>query len=189
MSRIPYLHYEELGPDGRAVWQSVTGTRGSDVVSAEGGLVGPFNAWVHAPSIGGPAVELGAAIRFRSSLDPGLRELAILTVGARWHAEFEWWAHSRIALAQGVAPSVIDAIAADHEPEFTTDAERVVFTLVKGLVEDGKVQHQTMASAVAELGTAAAVELVTLCGYYTMVSFVLNAFEVPLPPDVRPRWS
>jgi hypothetical protein len=30
------------------------------------------------------------------------------------------------------------------------------------------------------------VELVSLCGYYTLISFLLNAFTVPLPPDALP---
>jgi len=39
-------------------------------------------------------------------------------------------------------------------------------------------------------GTASSmVELVSLCGYYTLVSFLLNAFAVPLPPDATPMWA
>lgn len=44
-------------------------------------------------------------------------------------------------------------------------------------------------SACAVLGDAGMVELVSLCGYYTQVSFLLNAFTVPLPPDALPMWA
>ncbi len=33
------------------------------------------------------------------------------------------------------------------------------------------------------------VELVALCGYYTLMSFLLNAFDVPLPPGVQAMWG
>jgi hypothetical protein len=33
------------------------------------------------------------------------------------------------------------------------------------------------------------VDLVALCGYYTLVSFTLNAFAVPLPPGAEPVWD
>ena len=33
------------------------------------------------------------------------------------------------------------------------------------------------------------VELVSLCGYYTLISFLLNAFAVPLPPGASPAWA
>ncbi len=32
------------------------------------------------------------------------------------------------------------------------------------------------------------VELVTLCGYYTLISFTLDAFDVPLPLGAKARW-
>jgi hypothetical protein len=30
---------------------------------------------------------------------------------------------------------------------------------------------------------------VSLCGYYTLISFLLNAFTVALPPDALPMWA
>ena len=39
------------------------------------------------------------------------------------------------------------------------------------------------------LGDRGIVELVTLCGYYTLVSFTLNAFDVALPPGETPVWG
>jgi hypothetical protein len=38
-------------------------------------------------------------------------------------------------------------------------------------------------------GDAGIVELVLLCGYYTLVSFLLNAFALPLPPGAAPQWG
>jgi len=30
---------------------------------------------------------------------------------------------------------------------------------------------------------------VSLCGYYTLVSYLLNAFTVPLPEGAEPAWG
>jgi 4-carboxymuconolactone decarboxylase len=38
------------------------------------------------------------------------------------------------------------------------------------------------------LGDTGVVEFVALCGYYSLVSFVLNAFAVPLPAGAEPMW-
>ena len=38
-------------------------------------------------------------------------------------------------------------------------------------------------------GDAGMVELVSLCGYYTLISYLLNAFTVPLPPGTTPMWD
>ena len=186
MNRLPLQTREALDDDGRDVWDSITATRGS-VLTAEGALMGPFNAWVTAPGIGGRLAELGAALRFQSSIDRRLLEVAIITVGAHWHAEFEWWAHSRMALQHGVSPEAVEAIALGTTPPLPDD-ERVVYAVARQLVEGGHVDEPTYAAARRLLGDRGMVELVTLCGYYTLVSFSLNAFDVPLPPGEEPTW-
>src|SRR4249919_1849087 len=116
MSRLPLQTRDALDDDGREVWDSITATRGS-IVTDDGTLMGPFNAWVNAPGIGGRLAELGAALRFQSSIERRLLEVAIITVGAHWKAEFEWWAHSRMALHHGVSPEAVQAIAEGKTPE------------------------------------------------------------------------
>jgi len=189
MTRLPYLRRDQLDADGAAVWDALTASRGSAVVNDQGGLVGPFNAWLHAPDTGAILAELGAALRFRTTVDRRLLELAIITVGARWRAEFEWWAHARMAREHGVSDAVIDAAGRDEHPHFERDDERVVYATARRLVADGRLDAVTYDEARALLGDRGMVELVSLCGYYTLVSFTLNAFEVPLPSDARPRWS
>jgi 4-carboxymuconolactone decarboxylase len=186
MSRLPLQTRDALDDDGREVWDSITASRGA-IVADEGHLIGPFNAWVTAPPIGGRLAELGAALRFQSSIERRLLEVAIITVGAHWHAEFEWWAHSRMALHHGVSAEAVAAIAAGNEPALPDD-EAVVYEVARQLVRTGHVDGLTYDAARQLLGDRGIVELVTLCGYYTLVSFSLNAFEVPLPPGEAPAW-
>ncbi|HWF81086.1 MAG TPA: carboxymuconolactone decarboxylase family protein [Streptosporangiaceae bacterium] len=189
MNRLPYLRYDELTADGKTVWDGVVGTRGDQLVNADGGLVGPFNAFVHAPDVGRHLSALGATVRFGTSIERRLSELAIITVGARWKAEFEWWAHARMARRHGVPDAVVDAIAHGDEPPFAAPDERVIYAVASQLAATGRVSQDAYDAARELLGDAGMVELVSLCGYYTLVSFVLNAFDVPLPPGVAPMWE
>jgi 4-carboxymuconolactone decarboxylase len=186
MSRLPLQTRDALDDDGREVWDSITASRGS-IVTDDGALMGPFNAWVTAPGIGGRLAELGAALRFQSSIERRLLEVAIITVGAHWKAEFEWWAHSRMALQHGVTAEAVDAIAQGTTPELPDD-ERIVHAVARQLVQGGHVDKATYDAARQLLGDRGVVELVTLCGYYTLVSFSLNAFDVPLPPGEESTW-
>jgi 4-carboxymuconolactone decarboxylase len=188
-SRLPYLRYEDLDAERRAVWDAVVGSRGGDLINADGGLVGPFNAFVHAPGVGRRLTELGQVVRFETSIERRLSEVAIITVGARWKAEFEWWAHARMARRHGVADEVVDAIGRGEDPPFTAGDERTVYQVARGLAEGGQVDEDTYAAARRQLGDAGLVELVSLCGYYTLVSYLLNAFTVPLPPAVAPAFG
>jgi 4-carboxymuconolactone decarboxylase len=178
-----------LDPDAEQVWDSVVGSRADLLVNEQGGLAGPFNAFVHAPDVGRRLASLGQELRFGTSLERRLTEVAIITVGARWQAEFEWWAHARMARRHGVPGAVVDAIGRGEDPPFQADDERTVYALARELSETGRVGPETYAAARRLLGDAGLVELVSLCGYYTLVSFLLNAFEVPLPPGVPDMWG
>jgi 4-carboxymuconolactone decarboxylase len=189
MSRLPYLRHDDLDADGQAVWDSVVGSRAGQLVNARGGLIGPFNAFVHAPEVGRNLSSLGRQLRFGTSIERRLSEIAIITVGARWKAEFEWWAHSRMAREHGVADAIVDAIGRGEDPPFEADDERIVYAATCQLAETGQLGQEAYTAAQQLLGDAGMVELVSLCGYYTLISFLLNAFAVPLPPDATPAWG
>jgi 4-carboxymuconolactone decarboxylase len=189
MTRIPYVRREELGPDGQQLWDSIVTSRGSSVVTADGGLSGPFNAFVTAPGAGQRLSSLGGTLRFETSIERRLSEVAIITIGARWRAEFEWWAHARMARENGVLDAVVEAIGRGEDPPFEADDERAVYMVARELGQSGRLDEETFGAAQRILGDAGMVELVSLCGYYTLISFVLNAFAVPLPPDAAPMWA
>jgi 4-carboxymuconolactone decarboxylase len=89
VTRLSPLRRDELDLAGQDVWDKVVGTRSGQLVGADGALVGPFNAFVHAPDVGRRLASLGAVLRFGTSIERRLSEVAIITVGARWKAEFE----------------------------------------------------------------------------------------------------
>jgi 4-carboxymuconolactone decarboxylase len=189
MSRLPRVRYDDLGPAGQRVWDAIVGSRGGQLVDEQGGLIGPFNAFVTAPDVGRRLGSLGGTLRFGTSVERRLSEVAIITVGARWKAEFEWFAHSRMAREHGVPDAVVDAIGAGEEPPFEADDERTVYAVARQLTDSGKLDQDLYDAAQQLLGDAGMVELVSLCGYYTLVSYLLNAFDVPLPASARPTWN
>jgi 4-carboxymuconolactone decarboxylase len=189
VSRLSDLRRDELDPAAQDVWDKIVGSRGQELVAAGGALVGPFNAFVHAPDVGRRLSSLGAALRFGTSIDRRLSEVAIITVGARWQAEFEWWAHARMAREHGVPEAVVAAIGRGEDPPFAADDERTVYAVAHELADGGQVSQATYDTARDLLGEAGMVELVSLCGYYTLISFLLNAFAVPIPPGAEPMWG
>ena len=173
------------------MWDDIVGTRGDVMVNEHGGLRGPFNAFVHAPGVGRHLSALGAAVRYGTSIERRLTELAIITVGARWQAEFEWWAHARMARRHGVADAVVDAIGRGEYPPFDEERqdERTVYSVASQLARSGQLSQETCDAAVRLLGEEGLVELITLCGYYTLISFLLNGLDVPLPAGAAPQWA
>ena len=65
----------------------------------------------------------------------------------------------------------------------------LVSVLARQLGQSGRLDQETYDAAHRFLGDAGMVELVSLCGYYTLISYLLNAFTVPLPPGTTPMWD
>jgi 4-carboxymuconolactone decarboxylase len=162
---------------------------GSGLLDEAGALVGPFNAWLLSPEIGERIQRLGEAIRFGSALPNNALEVAILVVGADWRAEFEWWAHARLARRAGVDAEVIAAIKDGRKPSFSDAGEEAAYRFAKELLERRRVSEETYRLARERFGENGVMDLVTLLGYYTMVSMTLNVFEVPLPEGQLLTWG
>jgi 4-carboxymuconolactone decarboxylase len=190
MNRLPLLTYDAADPQQRALWDDIVASRGGalHITTPDGRLAGPFEAFVMRPDLGEHLIKVGGVIRFASSLEPRLLELAITTVGARWRSEFEFWAHSALALEAGIDSAIVDALAAGETPTFGDEAEAAIYAYSIALVTDGSVDQPTYDATVAAVGVDSTVDLTHTIGYYSHISFLLNAFEVPLPPAVAPRF-
>jgi 4-carboxymuconolactone decarboxylase len=173
------------------VWDNITNGRRGDasrMVNAEGGLVGPFNAAMHAPVTGKRVVTLGESLRFDTSLDNRLLELAVSMVGAHWRSNFEWWAHSRMAIAAGISEAAIRAIEAGAEPDFGAEDEKAIYAFTRSLLTTGRAPDDVYAAAQAHVGDQGMAELAQLIGYYCLISLTLNTFQVELPAGNVPAW-
>ena len=191
MTRLPFITGEDLDPDQQEVWDNVTNGRRGDasrLINEAGGLVGPFNAPLHAPGTGKRVVALGEALRFETEIDNRLLELAVCTVGAHWRSNFEWFAHSRMAKEAGISEEAVAAIERGEEPPLDKADEQAVYALTRGLLTDGRVSDEVYHAAQGHVGDRGMVELTQLIGYYCLVSLTLNTFQIELPPGNEPVW-
>jgi 4-carboxymuconolactone decarboxylase len=183
--RLRPLTRRDLTPEQAGVWSVVVnGRRGTG--QPPDSLAGPFDAWLRRPAAGHPAAVLGEKLRFESSLPRDVLELAVVTVGARWQAQFEFWAHSRMASRQGISQAALEALREGRQPILSSPVHQATHGFVADLVADGHVADDVYQSAVDAIGEEQVVELVMLVGYYSLVCFTLNAFCVPLPDGAEP---
>jgi 4-carboxymuconolactone decarboxylase len=152
-----------------------------------GGASGPFNVFLRSPEMGDIAQQLGAQIRFHSSLPRRLNEMAILIVARAWTSQYEWYAHKRLALQAGLKPEVLDAIAAGKRPADMQPDEQALYTFETEVLERHEVGDATFKTAVDALGERGVVDLVGVMGYYHLVSMALNVDRYPLPDGARPE--
>lgn len=195
MSRLSSIALDRMSDEQRRLFDHITGgARGlrrapEEFLDEEGGLRGPFNAWMYSPVIGDGAQRLGASIRFGGQLPGRLRELAILVVAATWRAQYEWWAHARIGRDEGLSEELLESLRCGRRPRLTDAQDTTVYEFVCELLDTHQVSSPVYENAVHALGEGATVELVFLVGYYTLISMTLNAFEVPVPRGEAPPFT
>jgi 4-carboxymuconolactone decarboxylase len=185
--RVPRLTPHDDDPERAALRDALTGGPRSrsgafPLAHDDGSLVGPFGLMLHVPHLGGPLQELGAAIRFRTTLSDRHREIAILVVAAATASEFEWWAHSRLAPTAGLTEAEVAAIRTAGEQHALTDgSDRVVATLSRMLCADEDVDDALWVRAEEAIGATAIHEVVVLVGYYRLLAQWMGAFRIGPP--------
>jgi len=152
-------------------------------------LEGPYNAWVRSPGLIRSLLPFLQYVREDGVLDARLVELAIITVGRVWSAEFEFAAHALNAVKAGIDRRIVEAIRCHEEPEFEKDDEAAVYRFAKELTSECRVEDKTYQGTIEQIGEQGLVELIALMGLYVMVCMTLNTFEVPLIEGMKKPFS
>ena len=86
-------------------------------------------------------------VRTENSLEARVYEVAILAVGAHWTAQFEWYAHEKIARKAGVAEAAFPLIKALAPPEqlagILEPDEAAAYALARELLQTSRVSDAT----------------------------------------------
>ncbi len=177
MSRIKMPSEAELTPEQAEVCaEAIAGVRGK--------VPEPMIAWLRNPEFARRAQKLGELLRFETTIEPHLTEMAILICGRHWTAHLEWTAHKAKALKAGLGPQVIADIAARRVPNLSDERARAVYDVSSTLLSTSRVPEALYKRAITHLGERGLVELIAILGYYCLASFTLNTFEMGLPGNV-----
>ena len=180
--RFRGLHYREMTEEQRALLFNVVNSARA-VTNTTGN--GPFNTLLRTPEVGERSQQLGNAIRFSSGLSGRLREMATLMAGRAWTSTYEWYAHARYALDEGIDASVVAAIAEHRTPDLGAMPieDAMVWRVADELLYTRRVTDATYAEALAVLGERRLLSTATIAAYYEYVSMLLNVDRYPLPAD------
>src|ERR1700716_92661 len=172
--RLKLLSPDEINADQKQTYdESIAGKRGAPPR--------PMMAWLNSPEMARHAARLGGFLRFDTLFPAKLSEIAILVTARHWTSHYEWYAHKRLALKGGMDPRIIEDIRQRRTPKFDDPKGQMIYDVSKSLHEGHAVSQALYDDAVKLLGERGVVEIIGLCGYYTMVSMTLNTFEFGLP--------
>ncbi len=174
--RLPEMTLDQMTPAQRNIAEAImNGPRGR--------MSGPFNAWLRNPVLADRLQKVGEYVRFDTSLDKRINEMAILMTAQAWGSQYEWYAHAPFALKAGLDPDVLKAIGAGRKPETMKDDEAIVWEFSTQLRRDHGVDDAIYARALEKFGEQGIIDLVAVNGYYEVVSMTLNVAHVKPPAE------
>jgi 4-carboxymuconolactone decarboxylase len=172
--RIKLLSPKEMSAEQQQTYdEAIAGKRGA--------APPPMMAWLNSPEMARHATRLGETVRFNTMFPAELSEIAILVTARHFTSHYEWFAHKRLALKGGMDPKIIDAIRDRRTPLFDDPKGQMIYDVAKSLHEGHGLSKPLYDQAIDVLSLRGLVEVIGLCGYYTMVSMTLNTFEFELP--------
>jgi 4-carboxymuconolactone decarboxylase len=153
------------------------------VVKVFGGVRGPFSMLLHSPKLAERVLGLVTFFRDESIVEPKLRSVAILAAVREREAAYVWAAQVAAARRNGVADEVIDLLRARGDAGKLPAAEREIVIYVRQLMRTNRVEQPAFEALATRYGAPWLVELTAAANYFALLSGVVNAFEVPAPPD------
>ena len=153
------------------------------VVKVFGGVRGPFSVLLHSPQLAERILPLVTYFREDSVVEAPLRSLAILAAVREREAAYVWAAQVGAARRAGVPETTIDLLRAKGDPAGLSADERDIILYTRQLLRTNRVDEARVDALERRHGVRWLVELTAAANYFSFFSGMVNAFDVPAPPD------
>ena len=173
MARLPYLEKDDLPPEHQDLLK-----RGINLAKI----------LAHSPGAARSFGQLGSFIRFKSTLDSRLRELAILNVGWLTKAEYEYSHHIKIGKEFGLTDEDIDGVrdGTDGKATGLDEVSQLVLRASREMTEDLAISEETVRRLHKHFSNEHLMDLTLVIGFYNAVIRVLKTFEIDVEPEYEP---
>ena len=180
--RYPELRPEQLSPaQKQLVDDATTPPRSANLKT------GPYQVYLRSPEFGLRAIAMSDYLRWGTTLEPRLVELAILIAARQWSSAYIWYAHYPAAIKGGLDPKIPAAMAAGQRPQNMREDEAVIYDLLTQMYRDKAVSDATFNAAKARYGEKGVTDIIGLAGYYGITAMALIAANAPTPPGDEPK--
>jgi 4-carboxymuconolactone decarboxylase len=174
-ARLPYLQRKNLDENAQKIFDVLPGR------SRDGVLSGPLAFAAYNQSVAKALFDLhNAAVA--GTLDPHVRELAIMVACRETNYSLEWNAHEASALKAGVAAKVIDVVRTRGPLTGLDEKDAAVIRFGRQMLGDKKVDSATFAKAAQLFGQRGAMDMVAVMNTYAVSGFYAIAVDEHMPP-------
>lgn len=136
----------------------------------------------YAPSSGTEFFDHAIRVGIDQRLPMRVKELAILAIGGHFEAQYQNYAHARLAKLVGLSDEQVTDALAGRVPEDLGGPEVAAYRLAMAMASGkGPVSEEIWGQVKDHFGQEEIVVLVFLISSYAYIALVLNAGAVPAP--------
>ena len=171
MARVPYVKagksqavddlYKEIGGMGRPV-------------------LNLYRTLANQPPALAAFLEMSRYVRGGSSLNGGLRELAILATAHELKQKYEVSHHTEAALRVGVPPEKVAAVGPGGSLDILTPAERCAVEFARQVAHTRTCDDAMFERMQSLFSTEQIIDLVLTTGWYHLCAVILGSLQVEL---------
>jgi alkylhydroperoxidase family enzyme len=176
MSRLPLIERTDLAPREQYIF---------DRLERERPIPTPhvFKVLANAPNLLDKFLSMASELRDGTSLDPRVRELAILMTARTLRAQYEFDKHWNLALCVGVSRKKLEPLRDfDSEFDFSSggyrDIERAALRLAHDVTASVRVSDAVWNDAARFYSPRRLMELLLTIGWYNLVARVMEPAEL-----------
>ena len=177
MARTPAVTKDLVPEKFREAFDRVTADSGDRVDS------GPGSVMINSPEMRERANHLVKYFREISDLPQKVQELVMLLTSRHMDCQYIWYAHAARGRQHGLGDELVDAIRDKKPLPYLSADEDTVVKFATESFTNHKVSQATFDAALELFGAQRLTELTTMMGYYTLLAYNVNAFEVEPPMD------
>ena len=177
MARAPAATRESIPPNLRDAFDAMVQSRGGLPRS------GPVSVMINSPEACRRAFHFSDYLRRESTLPSHVQELAMLVTARELDCQYIWNAHAASGKKAGLKAELVDALRDEDPLPPVTSQEAAVIGYGREFFRNHRVSRGSFQAALEQCGTQGLAELTMLMGFYGLLAFHVNAFDVELPGE------
>jgi 4-carboxymuconolactone decarboxylase len=175
-ARLPYRTKQDLGESGKRLADVFArNAQPTDPVR------GPLAFALYNVPVATALLDLHDGA-IKGTLNPHVRELAIMVASRETNYNLEWNGHEQAALKAGVSQKVLDVVRTGGPVTGLDEADAAVIRFGRELIDARRMSSETFAKAVQLFGKAGAMDLVAVMSTYAVSGFYAIAVDEQAQP-------
>ncbi len=176
MPRIPYVQKEAATGEVKELYDTF------EKQFNVGEIPNVVKALSNSPGLAKRVFPLANYFMRESSLDPRLRELAVLILMKRLNCEYGFGRHIEIGQQVGLSREQIDNIGSYQTSSLFSDSDKLIIRYAEELTQKAQVDDQLFRQVKDLIGQENILDLTAATAFWNMMARNLNALQVELEP-------